>query len=91
MNNKNTNSSIGQFELIIKDLINSNNTNNLLNTASKVPDLINSIPNNLEKMSCEYTKYQNNKIEELKNSINIISNKVVSGDYNNKLMNNYIK
>ena len=90
MNNKNSNSTIGQYELIIKDIIDNkmyiNQPNNLdLNN----PRIVNASAN--DTSACPYTKEQNKKLEQLRNSIGIIGNKIVTNDYNNKLMENYIK
>ena len=91
MNNKNSNSTIGQYELIIKDIIDNKmhiNKNN--NFDLNYPGIIN--PNASDTtVPCVYTKEQNAKLEQLKNNISMIGNKIVTNDYNNQLMNNYIK
>ena len=91
MNNKNSNSTIGQYELIIKDIIDnkmyvdeSNNFN--LN----YPGIVNPTANDTT-VPCIYTHEQNVKLEQLRNNINMIGNKIVTNDYNNKLMANYIE
>lgn len=91
MNNKNSNSTIGQYELIIKDIIDNkmyiNKPNNFdLNN----PRIVNASAND-STVPCPYTKEQNAKLEQLRNSINMIGNKIITNDYNTKLMENYIK
>ena len=91
MNNKNSNSTIGQYELIIKDIIDNkmyiDKTNNFdLN----YPGIINPSANDTT-VPCAYTKEQNAKLEQLRNNISMIGNKIVTNDYNNQLMDNYIK
>lgn len=90
MNNKNSNSAsaIGQYELIIKDILD-NKMNNMFPNKNDLnyPGIQNASAN--EPSSCPYTKEQANKLEQLRNSIGMISNQIVSNDYNNKLMTNY--
>lgn len=90
MNNKNSNSTIGQYELIIKDII---DNKMYINKASKsdlnYPGTENAFAN--EPSSCNYTQEQNAKLEQLKNNISMIGNKIVTNDYNNQLMDNYVK
>jgi hypothetical protein len=91
INNQNSNSTIGQYELIIKDIIDNkmyvDKTNNFdLN----YPGIINASANDTT-VPCIYTKEQNEKLEQLRNNISMIGNKIVTNDYNNKLMDNYIK
>lgn len=106
MNNSNSNSSIGQYELIIKDLINpydpiinkkfeENNRINLILPDNNVLNnfnktQINTIGNDLNSPECDYTNYQKQKIMELESHINIISNKLINNDYESKIMINYI-
>jgi hypothetical protein len=91
INNQNSNSTIGQYELIIKDIIDNkmyvDKTNNFdLN----YPGIINPSASD-STVPCIYTKEQNEKLEQLRNNISMIGNKIVTNDYNNKLMDNYIK
>ena len=89
MNNTNLNSSIGQYELIIKDIMDNKMYNPQPNNFGlNYPGTINASAN--EPSSCNYTKEQNEKLEKLRNSIGLIGNKIVSNDYNNKLMENYV-
>ena len=91
MNNKNSNSTIGQYELIIKDIIDNKmhiNKNN--NFDLNYPGIVNPTASD-STVPCVYTKEQNAKLEQLKNNISMIGNKIVTNDYNNQLMNNYIK
>jgi hypothetical protein len=89
MNNKNSNSAIGQYELIIKDIID-NKMNNIRPNKFDLnyPGTQNASAN--EPSSCLYTKEQNQKLEQLRNSIGMIGNKIISNDYNNKMMENYV-
>lgn len=103
MNNSNSNSSIGQYELIIKDLINPydpiKNKNFEQNNKIILPNKnnlnnfnttqINQMGNDLNPMDCDYTNYQKQKIQELESHINIISNKLINNDYESKIMKNY--
>jgi hypothetical protein len=91
MNNKNSNSTIGQYELIIKDIIDNkmyvDQTNNFnLN----YPGILDPSANG-STVPCIYTNEQNAKLEQLRNNINMIGTKIVTNDYNNKLMANYIE
>jgi hypothetical protein len=93
MNNKNlnSNSTIGQYELIIKDIIdNKMHIDKANNMHLNYPGIINSSASDTT-VPCIYTKEQNAKLEQLKNNISMIGNKIVTNDYNNQLMNNYIK
>ena len=91
MNNKNSNSAIGQYELIIKDIIDSNANPNVPNRLNLNNPNLMSPTNNLDSTPCIYTQEQNAKLTQLKNTIGLIGGKIVSNDYNNKLMENYIK
>jgi hypothetical protein len=104
----NINSTIGQYELIIKDLINpynpiKNTSFNKINTSNTpVPFIRNELVNNLnntqintlgndsDPSNCQFTNYQQSKIKELEQHINIIGGKYISDDYNNKIMKNYL-
>lgn len=89
MNNKNSNSTIGQYELIIKDIIDNKMYINRPNSFDlNNPRIVNASAN--EPSSCPYTKEQNQKLEQLRNSIGMIGDKIISNDYNNKLMDNYV-
>jgi hypothetical protein len=89
MNDKNTNSEIGQYGLIIKDIIDNKINSEKVNKYDLNYSGIEKITaNNTEQ--CNYTKEQNDKIQKLRDNINMIGNKIVSNDYNNKLMVNYI-
>ena len=90
--NPNSNPMIGQFELIVKDLMDNNikYVNDADTTGLNYPGLANPVPTDTSGQ-CEYTEYQNAKLEELRNSIDMISNKIVVGDYNTQLMKNYVK
>ncbi len=90
MNNKNSNSTVGQYELIIKDIIDNkmyiNRPNNFdLNN----PKIVNASANDTT-VPCPYTKQQNEKLEQLRNNIGMIGSKIITNDYNNKLMENYV-
>jgi hypothetical protein len=91
MNDKNSNSTIGQYELIIKDIIDNKmyiDKNN--NFDLNYPGTLNPSANDTT-VPCTYTKEQNAKLEQLRNNISMIGNKIVTNDYNNQLMDNYIK
>jgi hypothetical protein len=93
MNNKNsnTNSRIGQYELIIKDIIdNKMYIDNSNNFDLNYPGISDPTAGD-STMQCNYTHEQNVKLEQLRNNINMIGNKIVTNDYNNKLMSNYIE
>jgi hypothetical protein len=90
MNNKNSNSTIGQYELIIKDIIDNkmyfDESNKFdLNYSGIVDPTANDTT-----VPCIYTQEQNVKLEQLRNNINMIGSKIVTNDYNNRLMVNYI-
>ena len=89
MNDKNSNSTIGQYELIIKDIMDNKMTNIMPNNFNlDYPGTQNLSAN--EPSSCVYTQEQNKKLEKLRNDIGMIGNKIISNDYNNKLMENYV-
>ena len=91
MNNKNSNSAIGQYELIIKDIIdNKMYIDKSNNFDLNYPGIVDSSANDTT-VPCIYTHEQNVKLEQLRNNINMIGNKIVTNDYNNKLMVNYIE
>lgn len=82
------NQKIGQYELIIKDLINTDNNNEIKKDSYL---LGNKNGNKILNEECEYTDYQKNKINEIEEQINKINKKILSSNYYNKLMQNYIK
>ena len=104
----NINSIIGQYELIIKDLINpynpiKNTSFNKVNISNMPSPLIrnevinnlnntqiNTLGNNSDPTNCEFTNYQQKKIKELKQHINMIGDKYIANDYNNKIMKIYL-
>jgi hypothetical protein len=86
MDNKNSNSTIGQYELIIKDIIDNKMSPNIPNNFD-----LNNAKNTSNPDTCSYTQEQNQKLEQLKNHIEMLGKKIVTNDYNNKLMENYIK
>ena len=91
MNNTNSNSTIGQYELIIKDIIdNKMYVDKSNNFDLNYPGIVNPTAND-STVPCIYTHEQNAKLEQLKNNISMIGNKLVTNDYNNKLMANYIE
>lgn len=91
MNNKNSNSTIGQYELIIKDIIDNKMYIDKSNKFDlNYPGIINPTANDTT-VPCTYTQEQNAKLEQLRNNISMIGNKIVTNDYNNQLMDNYIK
>ena len=105
----NFNPKIGQYDLIIKDLINSNNTTNPNSNPIKInkSNIMIGDPNNeitpntnnfnnkiggdVDKKLCDYTDYQETKIKELETHIQMLGTKLISNDYNNKIMTNYIQ
>jgi hypothetical protein len=90
MNNTNSNSAIGQYELIIKNMIDNKTNDNLNNYDLNYPG-INAPTVNDQKEACIYTKEQTEKIEQLRKNISMLGNKIISSDYNNKLMVNYME
>lgn len=91
MNNKNSNSTIGQYELIIKDIIdNKMYIDKSNNFDLNYPGIVDPTANDTT-VPCIYTHEQNVKLEQLRNNINMIGTKIVTNDYNNKLMANYVE
>ncbi len=103
------NSNIGQYELIIKDLINPYNPikdtnfqkinnqsipitsikNEVINKLNNTQ--INMIGNDLDPGMCQFSSYQQEKIKELEYHIDMIGNNLISNEYENKIMQNYIE
>ena len=96
MNNSNQEPIIGQYELIIKDLINPYdpikiNSNNKITQQNTINNTqINVMGNDLNNKQCEYFEYQQKKIKELESHINTIGSKYITDDFKNKIMKNYI-
>ena len=101
MNKFNDEPIIGQYELIIKDLINPyanapiKINNNILNQKKNIINninntQINTIGNDLNNKPCEYFEYQQQKIKELESHINTIGSKYITDDFKNKIMKNFI-
>lgn len=91
MDNKNSNSTIGQYELIIKDIIDNKMMPNIPNNFDLNNSRIANLSGNDTTVPCPYTQQQNEKLEQLKNHIETLGKKIISNDYNNKIMENYIK
>jgi len=90
---------IGQYELIIKDLIdnkNNNIQNNLQNNHHNnyhnhhIHNNQNNHHNNEELNNLNFSEYQKKKINELEDHINTVNKKIIAGDYYSKIMLNYI-
>ena len=93
----NNNSLIGQYELIIKDLMNKNNhiNNTIYDKISdgEIPSPIVQKQNDIIKNADDdlnYSKSQQKKINELEKHINMLGTKFISNDFKIQIMKSYL-